>query len=64
MDTLERELAALLNRYSIENESNTPDFILAKYVRACLLAYAEAVQETSRWHLPPDVDSATKAGVE
>ena len=50
MDTFERELAALLNRYSVENESNTPDFILAKYLQACLLAYAAAVGERERWY--------------
>lgn len=34
-----RELAALLNRYSIDNTMNTPDFILAEFVIRSLYAY-------------------------
>lgn len=36
--TLHGELAALLNRRSRENTSNTPDWILAQYLAAALLA--------------------------
>ncbi len=34
-----RELAEVLNRHSAENGSNTPDFILASYLTACLDAF-------------------------
>lgn len=44
------ELEKLLNKYSIENESNTPDFILAAYVRKCLLAFAEASRSREKWY--------------
>jgi hypothetical protein len=44
------ELEALMNRYSIENESNTPDFLLAEYVRNCLNAYNEAVRARDAWY--------------
>lgn len=30
------ELAELINKHSKENGSNTPDFILAKYLEDCL----------------------------
>jgi|LULL01.1.fsa_nt_gb hypothetical protein len=30
------ELESLINRHSMENGSNTPDFILAEYLRLCL----------------------------
>lgn len=35
------ELRCLLNRYSMENDSNTPDWVLAKYLISCLMAYNE-----------------------
>lgn len=40
--SLERELSSVLNKYSAENESNTPDFILAEYLLACLNAFNTA----------------------
>lgn len=38
-DNLERDFATLLNSYSRENISNTPDYILAEYLFNCLTAY-------------------------
>lgn len=35
----EAELTQLLNRWSKENESNTPDYILAHYLIGCLRAF-------------------------
>lgn len=35
MKPLFQELETLLNGYSEENESNTPDFILAKFMLSC-----------------------------
>lgn len=46
----ERELAALLNRYSKENESNTPDFQLARYLVRCLDAFNETVRFREGWY--------------
>lgn len=40
----ERELSSLINRYSKESESNTPDYILAKYLVACLNNYNQTIQ--------------------
>jgi hypothetical protein len=34
-----RELASLLNRYSIDNTMNTPDYILAEFIIRSLYAY-------------------------
>lgn len=45
-----RELIKLLNRYSQENMSNTPDFILAEYLIACLAAFNVAVQQRETWY--------------
>jgi hypothetical protein len=48
--TLEGDLSALLNSYSLENESNTPDFILAEYLIRCLDAYNVALTDRARWY--------------
>lgn len=37
-----KELEQLINRYSIENKSNTNDFVLANYIIDCLDAYSKA----------------------
>ena len=46
----ENELTAMLNKYSMENVSNTPDFILAQYLCQCLAAFNTAVQQRETWH--------------
>lgn len=48
--TLESELSALLNRYNAENESDTPDFILAGFLRASLAAFNGAVNARENWY--------------
>jgi len=49
-DKFVKSLRNLLNRHSQENGSNTPDFILAEYMRACLCAFEAATQERERWY--------------
>lgn len=54
--SLQGSLAELLNRHSRENRSNTPDFILANYMMACLRAFEQASNEREEWygtHLSP-----------
>ena len=46
----ERELTSLLNRYSRENASNTPDFILAQFLLDCLAAWNRGVQQRETWY--------------
>ena len=41
----ERELTRLINRYSLENQSDSPDFVLAQFMTDCLKAYNRA-----NWH--------------
>lgn len=59
MNNLQEKLRVLLNKYSVESKSNTPDFILAKYIMNCLDAFTEAVQQRDDWyhenHKPVDV---------
>ncbi len=49
MSDFERELAALINRYSQDSTLNTPDYILAQYLTGCLAAFAEAMRQMERW---------------
>ena len=42
-DVFEQELSSLINRHSLENESDTPDFILAKYMKECLDNFNKAI---------------------
>lgn len=42
-----KELCILLNRYSIDNKCNTPDFILADLVVDWLDSYAVVVYSTN-----------------
>ena len=46
----EKELQTLINRCNIENESNTPDFILAQYIRNCLNAFNKACNSREKWY--------------
>ena len=45
-----KELESLINRHCQENESDTPDFILANYLRDCLSAFNEATNRRERWY--------------
>lgn len=48
--TFQEELERLINRYSRENGSNTPDFILAEYLAACLKVFDAAVGKRETWY--------------
>ena len=47
--TFEKELESLLNKHSKENDSNTPDFLLSKYLIDCLKAYNKALKNRDKW---------------
>jgi hypothetical protein len=44
------ELQKLINRYSVEDSSGTPDFILAKYLQDCLNSFSAAVNWRETWY--------------
>jgi hypothetical protein len=50
MSELAHDLAAMLNKHSAENASNTPDFILAEYLLGCLAAFNVATQQRETWY--------------
>lgn len=45
MADFREELQELLNRHSKENTSNTPDYILRRYLTDCLDAFDRAVND-------------------
>lgn len=47
---LKDEIKNLLNKYSAEDESNTPDHVLAEYIANCLDAFDLAVNSRDSWY--------------
>ena len=43
-------LERLIGEYSVENESETPDFLLAAYVLSCLKTWAEFTNAREKWY--------------
>lgn len=50
MSTFRKELESLLNTFSMENGSNTPDFLLAEFLGGCLENYDRAVKRRDAWY--------------
>ena len=50
MSEFQKELTALINKHSVENESDTPDFILAEYLNNCLDAFGTAMNARDEWY--------------
>lgn len=48
-DSLKRELAEVLNRHSVENASDTPDYILAEYLVSCLDTWNHTAAQRAYW---------------
>lgn len=48
--TFRQALTDLINRYSIESKSNTPDYILANVVVETLDAFGRATAERDQWY--------------
>jgi len=46
----EEELKKLINQFSLENQSNTPDFILANYIYTCLKIFNASIKERDKWY--------------
>jgi hypothetical protein len=46
----EKDLAELINKYSKENDSDTPDFILARYLNAVLENFNAAILDREQWY--------------
>lgn len=48
--TFERALEQLINHYSKENDSNTPDFVLAAYMQRCLDNWNATMKERAKYY--------------
>lgn len=48
--TFRDELEQLINKHSLENKSDTSDFLLADYLISCLAAFNETVRARETWH--------------
>jgi len=46
----QKELEQLINKYSLENDSDTPDFILATFLAECLDSFNVAVHNRNAWY--------------
>jgi hypothetical protein len=49
----EKEVENAINRASLENGSDTPDFILAAYLRRCLQNFNATLVEREKWYGRP-----------
>lgn len=45
-----QELEDLINKNNKENESNTPDFILADFLIDCLKSFDKATNKRTKWY--------------
>ena len=45
-----QELESLINKHSMENGSDTPDFILAQYLSGCLENFDKALAARETWY--------------
>lgn len=51
------DLEKLINYHSLEGESRTPDWILARYLQDCLTAFNLAVIAREEWYAGQDGDT-------
>ena len=49
MKDFEGKLTDLINEYSKENDSDTPDYILAQYLSDCLTAFTRISRARDKW---------------
>ena len=49
-ELFEDRLTSLLNEFSRENDSNTPDFILARFLLTCLDAWNAGIKRRAEWY--------------
>ena len=59
MTEFETELSRLINKYSMESGSSTPDFILARYLSGCLKAFNDTVRIREQWYNRKPCDSSS-----
>jgi hypothetical protein len=61
MSEFRKELEGLINSHSQENESNTPDWILAQYILKSLDAFNQATRQRERWYSSPSQEDTDES---
>jgi hypothetical protein len=61
MDEFQKDLESLINKHSLENGPDTPDFLLAEYLTGCLAVFNKTVKARDRWYGKPQL-SRFRAG--
>lgn len=59
----QRELSQLLNKYSLDNACNTPDFMLAGMLTEQLETYRRVTEANIHWHEPAPIGQAASITV-
>lgn len=54
----QEDLRAIINKHSLDNACNTPDFILAEMIAGQIEAYRKAVAANISWHDPSAIGQA------
>lgn len=49
MDDFEKDLTDLVNKHGLDQASNTPDFIVAKFLRNCAASYVTTMTHRHQW---------------
>lgn len=62
MVQFKKDLEILINMHSMENGSNTPDFILAQYLMQCLEVFDEATNRRAEWYGHADKPASAVLG--
>ena len=50
MKQLLEDLEKIINKYSLDNESNTPDFIFAQFLLSVINAYLETMEKRDMYN--------------
>ena len=50
IENFKHDLAKLINIYSLESVSNTPDFIIAEYLTNTLLEFDKLMRSRDNWY--------------
>lgn len=45
-----KELTRLLNKHNLDTHTNTPDFILARYLLGCYQEFRKGTRLRDQWH--------------
>lgn len=59
-ENLKLEIRDCINKWSAENGSNTPDFILAEYLIDCLKAWDKNLMRREEWYQATPKDLTTR----